>query len=40
MKDEILIVLLVVNLDVSVVGMNAKREVGGEGPWSSRPGKE
>ena len=40
MKDEILIVLLVVNLDVSVVGVNAKREVGGEGPWSGRPGKE
>lgn len=40
MEDKVLVVLLVVDFDVRVVGVYAKRKVGGEGPWRGRPGKE
>ena len=40
MENEILVVLLVVDLDVGVFGVYAKREVGGKGPGCGCPCKE
>lgn len=37
MENEVLVMLFVVNFDVCVFGMNAKRKVGWERPWSSCP---